>query len=99
MVFPLKAEITVFANNFLALWQSSSVIPTMISQVLKNSKQIVCNYATENIMVYMGAEIMAQKEVLTLATSVLRECCVRAGHRKKRGVWHFTGHMAACFLG
>lgn len=67
IVFPLKAEIIVFANNFLALWQSSSVIPVMISQVLKNSRQTARNYAIENIMAYMGAEIMAQKEVLSLA--------------------------------
>lgn len=57
----------MFTNNFLALWLSGSVKPVMISQVLRNSKQTVCNYVIENIIVYMGAEIMAQKEVLILA--------------------------------
>lgn len=54
----------MFTNNFLELWQSGSVKPGMISQVLRICKQMVCNYVIENIIVYMGVEIMAQKEVL-----------------------------------
>lgn len=67
IVVPLVAGIIVFTHHFLALWLSGSVKPVMISQVLRNSKQTVCNYVIENNIVYMGAEIMAQKEVLILA--------------------------------
>jgi len=61
------AGIIVLANNFLAWWQSGSVKPVMNSQVLRNSKQIVCNYAIENIIVYMGAAIMSPEDILALA--------------------------------